>query len=245
VCGDDYFPLGLSDTDRYYRSALDLHIHFTFGDFDLCAIAQNLVDVSDGWTPTRLVRRCTESERELLESSGVHGQVSVTVDVGEAVEDTEIMHIGIGIPGTITRLQSLEDCNSIRVHKSGVSGPPFPVIQSLLILPWLGGVPHTLPEDWKADVAPLRLRNQTASEVVESRPDVIKKVRSNQVDTTVDLPREAKAVDLTLALNPYAHRVWVAVAIRGNFQFEIDEMFFSPFQLEQARRDNQVGHATP
>lgn len=235
VRGDDYFPLWLSNADRYYRSTLDLHIHGIWGDWEFCVVMHHLVGVGVRRSPIETIRPNIVGDGDLFESKGVEGQILVTVGIGEAIENTEVMHIEVGVPSTIARLQRLEDCYSAVIHESDVGIPSSSSVESLLILPWLGVAPNPLPEDWESDMTPLRFRDETASQMFESGANVVKKVGGDQKDARVNWTREVETVHLTLALHPVAHRVWVAVAKSGDFLFEIDKVFFSPFQLEQAR----------
>ena len=230
---DDYRPFWLSNTDRYYRSALDLHVHCVGRNWEFCIVLHHFVGVYGVGSPHEIVGRDLVGDGDFFESDRIEGQISVTVGIGEAVEDAQVMHIRVGVPSAITRLQSLENCDSVVVHEPGVGNPAFTSVESLLILPWLSGVPDPLPENWKTDVAPLRFRDEAARQVVETGTNVVEKVGGDETDSRVELSSEVESANVPLAIHPVAHQVGVAIAIGGDFLFEIDEVFFSPLHLKK------------
>lgn len=234
--------LDLTDPDRYFRNALNLHVHGVVGNsVDYCAVGEavpvahrriahdagvpELIDRTDNWA--------NEGGRDDCE-------FRVRVGVAESVEDSKPIGV-VGVRSQIRWLRLLEDCDRLVGHPVGVGLPSRPILQSLLIVPFGGLFPDTPPQDGEVHAASPAGRHQRLGKMIERRPDVVEEVTSDEGQVGVGLADELKAIDLALVLHPYAHLVWVEARVPSDLKFEIDQVLFGPIDLEDIGWDPNHG----
>lgn len=224
----------LSDTDRYRRGALDLHLHCVVGDLsEHCLIFRN-VFAAEGLDNLFLPRADSwplPADDDVPQSLGDYRELAMAVLVREPIENAEC----VALPSVLWRLQSLEDCDRLCGKGLDYGRPARPTLDSLRVLPWDDGPPDSLEEDREFRARSLFIGHQGAHQVLKAGPQVVNHVCGDDGDIRVfRAGRELQPPDsfFLLALEAVGHGVRVKTVVAPGLPFEIDEVLFGSPELQ-------------
>ena len=167
----------MSDANHYYRGSKNLHVHCTTRYSDLCILLQH---------PPLSQPRVTSMGRPVWhlpgregvgEPSGENWKFRVSVGIGELVDDTQAVDDFTILGSVIVGLNRLEDCDRAVSHVPSAGGPTLPLLESVLVLPWLGRFPHAAEEDGKGDAVAVLCWDHRGRKVLQPGTKVVNEVR--------------------------------------------------------------------